>query len=289
MALTPQVVEDWIKENVCADKDKSTSKKDIWSSFHAGCPSFLSKSVTALNKHAVMEWATAKLAPGTQDNILTKDEVWNFFKIHNGISDERHHERFLGLFRIAAVGQGLFSSVSIKKKKTFVGLKVNEPSKDKCPAQAQRGKNVDCMSGESKTHSEDRSGDSKSTKEEVDAKISDGDINIEVDDKENILENVERNDGMSDYENESSCSHEDLSTENMSSSRESEGEDDTSTVIIGEERDQLKLEHSSARQAPDECVSDIQTQESLFRRFHRKLNGLMPFHFPCVHSRRSQL
>ena len=44
MALTPQVVEDWIKENVCADKDKSTSKKDIWSSFHAGCPSFLSKS-----------------------------------------------------------------------------------------------------------------------------------------------------------------------------------------------------------------------------------------------------
>ena len=38
MALTPQVVEDWIKENVCADKDKSTSKKDIWSSFHAGLP-----------------------------------------------------------------------------------------------------------------------------------------------------------------------------------------------------------------------------------------------------------
>ena len=38
MALTPQVVEDWIKENVCADKDKSTSKKDIWSSFPAGLP-----------------------------------------------------------------------------------------------------------------------------------------------------------------------------------------------------------------------------------------------------------
>ena len=38
MALTPQVVEDWIKENVCADKDKSTSKKDTWSSFHAGLP-----------------------------------------------------------------------------------------------------------------------------------------------------------------------------------------------------------------------------------------------------------
>ena len=36
MALTSQVVEDWIKENVCPDKDKSTSKKDIWSSFHAG-------------------------------------------------------------------------------------------------------------------------------------------------------------------------------------------------------------------------------------------------------------
>ena len=38
MALTPQVAENWIKENVGPDKDKSTSKKDIWSSFHAGLP-----------------------------------------------------------------------------------------------------------------------------------------------------------------------------------------------------------------------------------------------------------
>lgn len=64
---------------------------------------------------------------------------------------------------------------------------------------------------------------------------------------------------MSDHENESSCSQEDLSTENMSSIRESEGENDTSTVIIGEESDQLELQHSSERQAPDECVSDVQT------------------------------
>lgn len=64
---------------------------------------------------------------------------------------------------------------------------------------------------------------------------------------------------MSDHENESSCSQEDLSTENMSSIRESEGENDTSTVIIGVESDQLELQHSSERQAPDECVSDVQT------------------------------
>ena len=125
--------------------------------------------MTALNKHAVMEWATTKLAPGTRDDILTKDEVWNCFKIHHGISDERHRKGFLGLFGIAVVGNGLFSPVAIKK--IFVGLKVTEPSKDKCPAQVQQGKNVDCMSGESKTHTEDRSGDSKSTEEEVDVNI----------------------------------------------------------------------------------------------------------------------
>ena len=66
------------------------------------------------------------------------------------------------------------------KKKTFVGLKVNEPSKDKCPAQAQQDKNVDYMSDESKTHSKDRSGDSKSIEEEVDTNISDGEINIDA-------------------------------------------------------------------------------------------------------------
>lgn len=105
--------------------------------------------------------------------------------------------------------------MSIKKKKTFVGLKVNEPSKDKCPAQAQQDKNVDYMSDESKTHSEDRSGDSKSIEEEVDANMSDGDINIDADGKENILENVEGNDEMSDCENKSSYSYEDLSPENV--------------------------------------------------------------------------
>lgn len=161
MVLTPQVVEVWIKENVCADKDKSTSKRDICSLFHAGLPfisvqeqaNFFSffgfaikkfanvsvikqnsrkvgyqgiflKSGTALNKHDVMEWATTKLAPGTRDDILTKDEVWYCCKIHHGISDERHHEQFLGLFGIAVVGHSLFSSVPIKEKKTFVGLKV---------------------------------------------------------------------------------------------------------------------------------------------------------------------
>lgn len=36
------------------------------------------------------------------------------------------------------------------------------------------------MSGESKTHSEDKNGDSKSPEEEVDANVSDGDINIDV-------------------------------------------------------------------------------------------------------------
>lgn len=168
--------------------------------------------------------------------------------------------------------------MSIKKKKTFVGLKVNEPSKDKCPAQAQQDKNVDYMSDESKTRSEDRSGDSKNIVEEVDANISDGDINIDADGKENLLENVEGNDKISDYENKSSYSHKDLSPENMSCIRESEGEDDTSNVTVGEESDQL--EQSSARQAPDVCVSEVHTQDSLFRRFHRKLNGLMPFHLP---------
>ena len=98
MVLTPQVVEDWIKEDVWADKDKSTSKKDIWSEFHKGLPfisieeraNFFSlfgfairkfanisviklnsknvgyqgiylENVTALNKQAVMDWATTKL------------------------------------------------------------------------------------------------------------------------------------------------------------------------------------------------------------------------------------
>ena len=208
-----------------------------------------------------------KLAPGTPDDILTKDEVWDCFKIHHGISDEQHRERFLALFGIAVVGHGLFSSVSIKKKKkTCVGLKVNEPStsKDKCPTQAQQEKKVDYMSDEIKTHSEDRSGDSKSIKEEVDANISDGDINIDVNGKENILENVEGNDEMSDCEYKSSYSHEDLSPQNMSCIRESEGEDDTSNVTVGEESDQLELEQSSARQAPDVCVSEAHTQDSLF-------------------------
>ena len=221
------------------------------------------ENVTALNKQAVMDWATTKLAPGTPDDILTKEEVWNCFKIHHGISDERHHG-------MAVVGHGLFSSVSIKKKKTFVGLKVIEPSKDKCPAQVQRDKNVDCMSDESKPHSEDRSGDSKSVEEEVDANMSDGDINIDVDGKEIIVDNVEENNRMSDYENESTCSHEDLSVESMSSIRESEVEDDTSNVTLGEESDPLELEHSSVRDAPDKRVREVQTQDSLFRRFHRK-------------------
>lgn len=50
------------------------------------------KNVAALNKHAVMDWATTKLVPGTPDNILTKDEVWDCFKINHGISDEQHRE-----------------------------------------------------------------------------------------------------------------------------------------------------------------------------------------------------
>ena len=147
------------------------------------------KNVAALNKHAVIHWATMKIASGTPDDILTKDEVWDCFKICHGISDEQHRERFLALFGIAVIGHGLFSSMSIMKKKTFVGLKVNEPSKDKCPGQAQQDKNVDYMSDESKTHSKDRSGNSKSIEEEVDANISDGDINTDADGKENMEEN----------------------------------------------------------------------------------------------------
>ena len=136
-------MEDWIKENVCADKDKSTSKKDIWSSFHAvlafisieeranffslfgfaikkfanvsvikqdskkvGYQGIFLKNVAVLNKHAVMDWATMKVAPDTPDDILTKDEVWDCFTINHGISDEQHRERFLALFGIAVVGHG---------------------------------------------------------------------------------------------------------------------------------------------------------------------------------------
>ena len=70
MALTPQVVEDWIKENVCADKDKSTSKKDIWSSFHAGLPfisieeraNFFSLFGFAIKKFAT-EWQVPSFPP----------------------------------------------------------------------------------------------------------------------------------------------------------------------------------------------------------------------------------
>ena len=60
MALTPQVVEDWIKENVCADKDKSPSKKDIWSSFHAGLP-FISIEERA-NFFSIFGFAIKKFA-----------------------------------------------------------------------------------------------------------------------------------------------------------------------------------------------------------------------------------
>ena len=66
----------------------------------------------------------------------------------------------------------------------------------------------------------------------------------------------------------------------MSCIRESEGEDDTSNVTVGEESDQLELQQSSGRQAPDVCISEVHTQDSLFCRFHRKLNALMPFHLP---------
>ena len=70
MALTPQVVEDWIKENVCADKDKFTSKKDIWSSFHAGLPfisieeraNFFSLFGFAIKKFAT-EWQVPSFPP----------------------------------------------------------------------------------------------------------------------------------------------------------------------------------------------------------------------------------
>jgi len=58
-------------------------------------------------------------------------------------------------------------------------------------------------------------------------------------------ENVEGNDEMFDCENKSSYGHEDLSLENMSCIRESEGEDDTSNVTVGEESDQPKAEKFS--------------------------------------------
>lgn len=96
------------------------------------------------------------------------------------------------------------------------------------------------MFDESKIRSEDRSGDLKNIVEEVDVNISDGDINIDVDGKENFLENVEGNDKIFDYENKFSYSYKDLFSENMLCIRESEGEDDIFNVIVGEESDQFE-------------------------------------------------
>ena len=59
---------------------------------YVGYQGIFLKNVAALNKHTVMDWATTKLAPGTPDDILTKHEVWDCFKIHHGISDEQHHK-----------------------------------------------------------------------------------------------------------------------------------------------------------------------------------------------------
>lgn len=151
------------------DKDKFILKKDIWLSFYVGLlfifikerVNFFSffvfvikkfvnvfvikrnfkkvgyqgiflKNVVVLNKYIVMDWVIMKLVFGILDNIFIKDEVWDCFKINYGISDEQYRERFFVFFGIVVVGYGLFLFVSIKKKKIFVGLKVNEFSEDKC-------------------------------------------------------------------------------------------------------------------------------------------------------------
>lgn len=50
-----------------------------------------------LNKNTVMDWALSKLAPGTANDIMTKDAVVGCFKVHyhvfyqNGIGSVSYH------------------------------------------------------------------------------------------------------------------------------------------------------------------------------------------------------
>ena len=52
-----------------------------------------------LNKHTIMDWALSKLAPGTANDMMTKDTVVDCFKVHyHGVLSERDRQRFLSLF-----------------------------------------------------------------------------------------------------------------------------------------------------------------------------------------------
>lgn len=164
MALSPKAVEAWFNENVIIVKDQYTTKDDIWQSFCVKFPDVssaekglffslfgrvvqkidnvfvvkkfsknmgyqgvaLKNNLMQLNKHTVMDWALSKLAPGTANDIMTKDAVVDCFKVHyRGVLSERDRQRFLSLFGQTVVGKGPFSSVTAKKK-IVVGLKVKE-------------------------------------------------------------------------------------------------------------------------------------------------------------------
>ena len=185
MALSPRDVEAWFNENVLVVKDQYTAKDEIWQSFCVKFPdvsstekSFLKSlfgrviqkidnvfavkkssrnvgyqgvvlkiNVAQFNKHTVMDWAYSTLAPGTSNDIKTKEAVLDCFKLHCGVLSESDRMRFLSLFGQTVVGKGPFSSVSTKNsKKNFVGLKVKESktesvfddgSKTKSPAQGE--------------------------------------------------------------------------------------------------------------------------------------------------------
>ena len=61
----------------------------------------LKNKLMQLNKHTVMDWAVSKLAPGTANDIMTKDAVVDCFKVHyHAVLSEWDQQRFLSAFPV---------------------------------------------------------------------------------------------------------------------------------------------------------------------------------------------
>ena len=344
MALSPKDVEAWFNENVLVVKDQYTAKDEIWKSFCFKFPDMssaekgsffslfgrliqkidnvfavkkssknvgyqgvaLKTNVAQFNKHTVMDWTHSTLAPGTSNDILTKEAVVDCFKEHCGVLSEGDRVRFLSLFGQTVVGKGPFSSVSTKKK-SFVGLKVKESrtesafddvSKNESPAQGEEDIAkpivIDIMSdGEIKRHiTEEKLLTSDKCTSERAQNV--GDTVTRNKTEQNIQEKItETFDGdeivvVSDDECTGNKELPDLLTQDIQSfgeevdSHSETSEDHDETFVAASLDDEIcphEIVDSPPRNESHVCDQEFRPQE-LYQRFHRNLNKLLSSHLP---------
>ena len=248
----------------------------------------------------VKSWANSNLLPGSSTDSVNKDDAWtSFAKFAQLDLTENHRQMFFSIFGNHVAGQGPFKVVSSnKKRKSFVGLRLKEneplPKQGKTEASEEEEKHV----GMKEVHF--TADDSYETIQEEAFTISrdfQGDcMNSDIDKTYGI---------SSDYMNEREFSNAARITSsgtetNAISAGSNVDAGDSESVDVYEGESTINELDEAATDSTDEevidmsdidlnalssqgvqaCDEDVSTQETIFRRHHKKMKSFMPSHLP---------